>query len=117
MRAELPLYLVGAFGGCARLVFEVLEGRSRDELRWDYQRAAPFSDELRTLYQERGETWDEYDTIADELKERGVVGLRNGLTEDENRELATTRSAERIVELVLHGIQQSNRPASAGSSG
>lgn len=117
MRAERPLYLVGAFGGCARLVFDALEGRSRPELHWDHQKAAPFSEELRTLYQQRGEAWDEYDAIAVELKTRGLAGLKNGLTGDENRELATTRSAERIVELVLRGIQESNRPADAGIAG
>ncbi len=116
MRAERPLYLVGAFGGCARLVFDALEGRSRSELHWDHQKAAPFSEELRTLYQQRGEAWDEYDAIAGELKTRGLAGLKNGLSEDENRELATTRSAERIVELMLHGIQQCNQPAAAGGA-
>ena len=115
MRAERPLYLIGAFGGCARLIIDALEGRDRSELQWDHQKAVPFSGELRTLYQQRGESWDEYDAIARELKTRGLAGLKNGLTDDENRELATTRSAERIVELVLHGIQESNRPASAGS--
>jgi len=113
MRAERPLYLVGAFGGCARLVFDALEGRSRPELHWDHQKAAPHSEDLRSLYQQRSEAWDEYDAIAGELKTRGLAGLRNGLTDDENRELATTRSAERIVELVLRGIQQSNPPAAA----
>jgi hypothetical protein len=114
MRATRPLYLVGAFGGCARLVFDALEGRSRPELEWDYQKAAPFSEELRSLYQQRGEVWDEYDAIVTELKTRGITGLKNGLSEGENRELATTRSAERIVELVLHGIQQCSQPGSTG---
>ena len=113
MRAERPLYMVGAFGGCARLVFDALEGRSRPELHWDHQKTAAHSQELRSLYEQRGEAWDEYPAIADELKRRGLAGLRNGLTDDENRELATTRSAERIVELVLRGIQQSWRPAAA----
>jgi hypothetical protein len=117
LRAERPLYLVGAFGGCARLVFDALEGRSRPELEWDHQKAAPFSEELRSLYRQRGETWDEYDAIVGELKTRGIDGLKNGLSEDQNRELATTRSAERIVELVLHGIQQCNQPAGAVGAG
>ena len=117
IRAERPLYLVGAFGGCARLVFDALEGKARPELTWDYQKAAPFSEELRALYQQRGEPWDEYDAIVGELKTHGLAGLRNGLTEDENRELATTRSGERIVELVLRGIQQSNSPADPGNAG
>lgn len=115
MRAKRPLYLVGAFGGCARLAFDALEGRIRGELQWEYQRAALYSEDLRTLYHQRGEIWDEYDAIADELKTVGLAGLKNGLTDGENRELATTRSAERIVELVLHGIQQSILPATAAN--
>lgn len=116
IRAQRPVYLVGAFGGCARLVFDALEGNSRPELQWDHQRVAPYSEELRTLYEQRGETWDEYDAIADELRARGLAGLKNGLSEAENRELATTRSPERIIELVLRGIQQCNPPAALGST-
>ena len=115
IRAERPIYLVGAFGGCARLVSDALDGVTREELSWDYQRAVPHSDELRRLYQQRGRTWDEYDAIAGDLKARGLAGLKNGLTVEENRELATTRSAERIVELVLRGLQQSYPPATAGA--
>lgn len=117
IRAERPVYLVGAFGGCARLVFDALEGLSRPELEWEHQRMVPHSEELRTMYHQRGETWDEYDAIAAELKSRGLSGLKNGLTEDENRELATSRSAECIVELVLRGIQNCNRPESTGNAG
>lgn len=105
IRAERPLYLVGSFGGCARLIFDALEGRTRPELHWDYQKVAPFSEELRLLYQQRGEPWDEYDTIVNELKKCGLAGLKNGLTKEENRELVTTRSAERIIELVIMGLQ------------
>lgn len=116
IRAERPVYLVGAFGGCGRLVFDALEGVSRPELQWDHQRVVPHSEDLRTLYQERGEAWDEYEAIAAELKSRGLAGLKNGLSEEENRELATTRSAERIVELVLHGLQQCYLPAAVGGA-
>jgi len=113
IRAERPVYLVGAFGGCARLVFDALEGNARPELQWDHQRQVPYSSELRALYGDQGETWDEYAAIAAELKARGLGGIKNGLTDDENRELAKTRSAERIVELVLRGIQQCSRPTAA----
>jgi hypothetical protein len=116
IRAERPVYLVGAFGGCARLVLDVLDGASRQELSWDYQRTVPHSDELRQLYKDREQPWDEYDAIAIDLKARGIAGLKNGLTPTENRELATTRSAERIVELVLRGVQQSYPPATSGAA-
>jgi len=115
IRSDRPVYLVGAFGGCARLVLDVLEGRSRPELTWDHQRAMPYSEELRRLYHERGQTWDEYDDIAAFLQSRSLAGLKNGLTLEENKELATTRSGERIVELVLRGLQQSYPPADAGA--
>jgi hypothetical protein len=115
IRADRPVYIIGAFGGCARLVLDALEGVSRRELTWDHQRVVPYSDELRQLYQKRHQTWDEYETIATELRGRGLRGLRNGLTLEENKELATTRSAERIVELVLRGLQESCPPVETGA--
>jgi hypothetical protein len=116
IRAERPVYLVGAFGGCAHLVIDALERVSRQELQWDHQRAVAHSEELRTLYQERGQAWVDYDAVAAELNARGFAGLKNGLTVDENRELAKSRSAERIVELVLHGLQQCNPLVPAGDA-
>jgi hypothetical protein len=56
------------------------------------------------MYQERGQVWDEYEQIVTFLKEQGFVGFNNGLTEDENRELATTRSINRIIELIFLGL-------------
>jgi hypothetical protein len=105
IRAKRPVYLIGSFGGCARLIFDAMEGRIRPELHWDYQKAVPFSEELRLLYQKQGKPWDEYDTIVDELKTCGLAGLKNGLTKEENQELATTRSPERIIELIFMGLQ------------
>jgi hypothetical protein len=106
IRAERPVYLIGAFGGCARLVVDCLDGVARPELTWDYQRTAAYSEELRRLYQERRQAWDEYENIAAFLRECGIAGLKNGLTVEENRVLASTRSAERIIELVLRGVQR-----------
>ena len=106
IRAKRPIYLVGAFGGCARLLFDALDGVARHELTWEYQRAAGYSDDLRRLYHERQQEWNEYETIAEFLRDRGLAGLSNGLTIEENRKLATTRSADLIIELILHGLQK-----------
>jgi hypothetical protein len=116
VRAQRPVYLVGAFGGCARLVLDALDGIGRPELTSAYHQALPHAPELKKLYEDRGMTWDEFESIASELKACGISGLKNGLTIEENRELATTRSAERIVELVLHGIQQCNPRATDASA-
>jgi hypothetical protein len=114
IRNRRPVYLIGAFGGCARLVLDALDGVHRPELTWGYHQALPHADDLKRLYTERGFRWDDYEAIADELRECSISGLRNGLTVEENRELATSRSAERIVELVLRGLQQCYPPAAAG---
>ena len=110
IRARRPVYLIGAFGGCARLVLDALDGIERPELTSAYHQALPLAAELRRLYTDRGLKWEEFESIAAELKACSVSGLKNGLTVEENRELATSRSAERIVELVLHGLQQCNLP-------
>jgi hypothetical protein len=104
VKAEKPVFLIGAFGGCAKLVTDTLEGKVRHELDWAFQKSVPFSDELRSLYRDRGIEWDEYDAMRDLLKARGFAGLNNGLSEDENKELAHTRSADRMIELILSGI-------------
>jgi hypothetical protein len=111
IRAQRPVYLVGAFGGCARLVLDALDGVSRTELTAAYHQVLPHAEELKKLYEERRAKWDEFESIAVELKACGISGLKNGLTVEENRELATTRSAERIVELILRGLQECHPPA------
>lgn len=116
VRAQSPVYLVGAFGGCARLVLDALDGVPRAELTSGYHQALQHAEELKKLYEDRSVKWDEFEAIAAELKACGISGLKNGLTVEENRELATSRSAERIVELVLHGLQQCYPPAAAGDA-
>lgn len=115
IRAQRPVYLIGAFGGCARLVLDALDGIERVELTSAYHSALPLAPELKKLYEERAVKWDQFESIATELKACGVSGLKNGLSVEENRELATTRSAERIVELVLRGIQECALAGHAGN--
>jgi hypothetical protein len=113
---QRPVYLVGAFGGCARLVLlDAPDGVPRTELTAAYHQS-PHAEALRRLYTDRSVKWQEFEAIATELKACEIPGLENGLTVDENRELATSRSAERIVELVLHGLQQCYPPAAAGDA-
>lgn len=112
IRAERPVYLIGAFGGCAQLVIDALEGVDRPELTWNYQKTAPHSEELRSLYRERGQAWEEYEEIGVYLRDLGIAGLKNGLTTEENKELAATRSSERIIALILSGIQNCYPPGS-----
>jgi hypothetical protein len=111
LESERPVYLVGAFGGCTRAVLDAIEGRDRPELSWECQKHAPHAEGMRALYQQRGEAWLDYAEIVSGLRKRGLAGLANGLTAAENRELGATRSAERIIELILEGLRR--RPSAS----
>ena len=57
------------------------------------------------MYQTKAVPWKEYDSIFERLRDGGFDLLSNGLEPAENRELAVTRSTERIIELILSGLQ------------
>ena len=107
LKEKQPVYLVGAFGGCARLVLDAMEGREREELTWDFHKQAPHTPEMRQLY---GAEWWDYPDMVKFLRDTGYAGLHNGLSEDENRLLATTRVPDRIVELILTGLRRLSKP-------
>ncbi|MBX3458573.1 MAG: TIR domain-containing protein [Planctomycetes bacterium] len=105
LRSSQPVYLIGAFGGCAQLLIDSIRGRKRNELTWEYHAAVPHSEELRAMYLKRGLPWDEYDDLNAFIHGSGFSGLHNGLTKSQNQELAVTRSIDRIVALLLTGLR------------
>lgn len=104
LSASQPIFLLGGFGGCARLVADVIEGEPRKEMSWSYQMEAPHSLGMRGHYEARG-GWLDYPAMTDLLREKGYASFNNGLNEAENRELARTRDIDRVVELVLRGLR------------
>ena len=109
LRAGQPLYLLGLFGGAARLLIDALRGAEREELTSAWLSALPGSDELRDEYRRRGHTVQPPEELATELKQRGAAGLsaalNNGLSEDENIELVRSDDPQRIVALILSGLR------------
>jgi hypothetical protein len=109
LRAGQPLYLLGLFGGAARLLIDALRGAQRDELTSLWLSALEGSDELRDEYRRRGHTVQTPEALAAELKQRGAAGLsvalNNGLSEDENSELVGSDNPQRIVALILSGLR------------
>ena len=103
--AKQPVYLVGAYGGCARLVCEALEGRRSEALTWGYHCRAPYSEELREQCKTIG-AWEDFDSVFERLRAGGYASLSNGLGLEENHELAITRSTERIIELIFAGLER-----------
>jgi hypothetical protein len=109
-QSEKPVFLIGAFGGCARLVIDAIEGIPREELTWEFQRKAEDMSDVRALYLAKGQQWDDLSDVSRELRRLGWKSLNNGLSETENRELAATRSAEAMVTLILRGLKERFRP-------
>lgn len=108
LQAGKPLYLCGAFGGAAALAVELLQRRVPEEFTWDFHKQAPHAEGMRDLYTRRGLPWLDYPWMAKFFAETGVAELakNNHLSEDENRELFTSRDVPRILELLLNGLSR-----------
>ena len=130
--AAHPLYLVGAFGGAARAVIDLLEGRDRPDVRQpelgqpEVGKIAPSIDSILEVAKSRGLTVvtaeDSVDPaslnltsslvtpdrMASDILSAGRLGLSsalsNGLTDAKNQELFRTPDAARIAELILTGL-------------
>jgi hypothetical protein len=105
----MPLYLLGAYGGAARVVLDALHGIERVELTtpWCREHVRNWPDLIRE-YEARGHPVMTPEEVAADLRNRGQGGLEaclaNGLTGEQNDELAATTDGRRSVELLLSGL-------------
>ena len=111
LRAAKPLFLVGAFGGCTRLVIDLLEQRDRPEMTTQVARQeVTYYDDVAALYQEHGQEFKTREELASEIRSFGHPGpaaaLKNGLSDEQNRELFYCADARRAAELILTGIRK-----------
>lgn len=106
LRAGQSVFLVGAFGGAAEAAIDLLEGRSRPDFTWEFQKRAPHAEAMRELYRTEGEAWEDYEAMTAWFKEFGVDGLAklNRLSIEENRTLFGCRDVTEIVRLILEGV-------------
>lgn len=110
LQQKQSVYLIGGFGGCARMIADVLQGIHRNEMHWDFQKEAPHAEAMRELYQARGLNWWSYEAMTQFLQDEGIEGLNNGLSSAENQELFETIDIKRIVELLFRGLQSIEIP-------
>lgn len=113
IQTNQPVFLIGAYGGVARMIIDLLKGKDRAEATWEYQKKAPFAAEMKQLYEQRGVEWIDYPQIILELRTKGIAGINPWLIPEEHEILFETVDPVQIVELVMTGL---NRLAAAGSS-
>ncbi len=108
LRARQPLYLLGLFGGAARLVIDTLRGTPRAEMTSDWLAEYPNVIEVRAEYSRRGHFVPTPEQLAEEIREYGARGiseaLNNGLDEEENGEMVTSDDPQTITALILKGL-------------
>ena len=125
IQAGQPVFLIGAYGGAAKLVIDLLQGNGHPAASWDVQSKAPFTNDIRDLYAERRQKWWYYDNerrlpnllvddsrsmvefLADAWKPnagQGWATCLNPLTRSQNLELFETVDLARMVELVQVGL-------------
>lgn len=106
-----PLFVLGAFGGCARAVGEAMLGENPEELTLAYQTAQ--SQEYAKMIefyndqtvQSGSHTVIDYPTLVETFQNQGFQGLNNRLTESENQNLFSTEDLDEMVYLILKGLQ------------
>jgi hypothetical protein len=119
IRREQPLYVVGGFGGAARLIAQALQGVRPGLLTKEQQvQLAPAYGEMLAVYGERRATDRtlppvDYGLVTSELATYGVKGVSesNGLSIDENLELFQVASIDAALYLIMKGLAEKRRGA------
>ena len=109
--AKRPVYLLGAFGGAARLAIDLIEQRTRAEATtaWVTHQVTDHAT-LADEYRRRNDRFTTPEDAAAALRALGLAGpaaaLDNGLDDAHNRELFSATDSHRIVELILTGLRR-----------
>jgi hypothetical protein len=108
-----PLFVLGAFGGCAKAVGEALIKESPEVLTQVYQTAQSqdYAKMLEFYNQQANQGAPhkviDYSALVETFGNAGFGGLNNGLTEWENQRLFETENLDEMVYLILKGLPNS----------
>ncbi len=104
LKVGKPVFLVGAFGGVARMIIDILQDDIPEEATWEFQKRAPNAEAMKELYQERGEEWWDYPEMIEFIQSKGIAGINPFLQSSEHKLLFEARDPSQIVELILRGL-------------
>ncbi len=105
MRDGKPIFLLGGFGGCTQALIDLLRGQDSDEMRSALQeRPADLISAYRATMSEPALI--DYEGIRDFFKQRGVAGLNNNLSLEENEHMFRALDTEEIISLLFRGLNK-----------
>ena len=109
IKSKKPVYLIGGFGGCAKVVSDAIKGMKPVELSETFQfDKTPAYKNFVAYYNEKALANNlekiDYQAIVSFLNSCGIAGLNNGLTDQENEILFSSIDTLEIVGLVLKGL-------------
>ena len=107
IKAGKPLFLIGAFGGCTGAVIEAIRGNRPAGLTQREQCTNDAYRDVLAYYNGNAPAAEEridYEKLTDFFNKRGIAGLNNGLSVEENQRLFTTPHIPEIIALVLRGL-------------
>ncbi len=119
IRSRKPLYLIGGFGGCAKVIIDAVEDKNPQELTLEYHsKSNPGYAEFVKAFNDRAAVSEmnaastpvvepiNYAELVARFKSCGVAGLSaaNGLSPEQNQTLFTTTDVTEMISLVLKGL-------------
>jgi hypothetical protein len=112
LKSEIPIYLIGGFGGVSKKIVDLLNGNTPKEFCVEYQSKNSSFKTLYEYYKDKGEK-DEinYERINSLFVEKGIDGFNNGLNAEENKKLFESKNIYEIIYLIFKGIQKSKEKA------
>lgn len=132
LRSHLPIYLIGAFGGCTQAVIDAVEGRRPASLTLEGQLTLdaafrqqlpppaagqptrrPYGEKIADFYAraaKHGVEPIDYEELLKTFESAGADDLKqlshdNGLSPAENRRLFETPHVSEMIQLILKGIE------------
>ena len=107
IKANKPIYLIGAYGGMTHDIIAAIQGETPDRLSITYQLdniSAKKNFEYYNKEKPNSEAKIDYGKMIAFLNNKGIVGLNNGLNELENKILFKTKHLPEIISLIIKGL-------------
>lgn len=124
LKAGKPLFLIGAFGGATQVIIDAISGKRPESLTeegqyrlWAEEAAATNKPEnykgLVEYYNQNAPETEEridYSKLTDFFNEKGVGGLNNNLSPEENQRLFETPHVAEMIALTRKGLVKIKKP-------